>query len=109
MSTQEQLSQLKPFNQIPTWPRSSQIVMSGLEFEQIYNFIQMFSGPVMAMQSVFDRQLNNGTIKIKYEYADGSGTVPEEEVERYNELLSTLMKEKMEAQDKPAISKIITQ
>ncbi len=107
MSTQEQLSEIKQFNQIPTWPRSSQIVMSGLEFEQIYNFIQMFSGPVMAMQSVFDRHLNNGTIKIKYEYADGSGTVPEAEVEKYTQLLSDLLKEKMQTEsDTP---KIITE
>lgn len=89
-----ELKDMKPFNQIPYWDKNAVIQITGAEYEAIYNFMNLFSSPLMASQSIFQKNLKNGTIKIKYEYEDGSGEVSEEEVKEFTVKMQEFLKEK---------------
>lgn len=68
--------------QYPVWNSKEIIEVSGLEWEAIYGFLNMFSNAVMAGQAVLNRNMQSGKIKWVYKDAEGND-VAQEEVEKY--------------------------
>lgn len=93
------LENQKPFNQIPSWESTEKFELTGVEFEQIYNFLNIFIPPVNVVQNIFNKGLQEGKIKMRYEYADGSGEVNEEEVKNYTKALNEYFKQKLVEQE----------
>lgn len=63
----QQTAQPDPIRQVPQWKSTDTITLNGLEFEAIYNFINGVQGAYGAMQSVMQRNIVDGTIKIGFE------------------------------------------
>jgi len=75
---------LKPFFQIPTWEKDAQITITGEEFLKLKEVFDIFAQPVYIMETIFRRNLNTGTIKIKYEDEEGN-EMSEDEVRAIHE------------------------
>jgi hypothetical protein len=97
---EEILENQKPFNQVPSWDSTEKFELTGVEFEQIYNFINIFIPPINCIQSVFNKGIADGRIRMKYEYTDGSGEVEEQEVIQYTKALNEYFKNKILDQEK---------
>lgn len=75
-------NQLSPVRQLPVWKSSDKIVLNGLEWEAIFNFINNTQDAFMAMNNVMNRHVIEGTIKMKFQKLSGTEYVdmtPEEE------------------------------
>jgi len=68
--------------QYPVWNSKDSIEMNGLEFEAIYNFLNLFRNAVMAGESILQKNLENGKIHFTYKDKDGKD-VPEDVVKDY--------------------------
>lgn len=115
------LQDLKPFDQKPYWNPDAEFVISGAEFERLFVTLQPFLGAAFIMQGIMQKGIEDGTVKIKYEYLDGSGEVPEQDVKIAVEHFTKMLEQQKQAQAKGEIavednvkplnkkSKIITQ
>jgi len=65
-TTQQQESN-EPIRNTPIWKGEDKIEMNGAEFEHIFNYISNVNGAYMAIQSVMNKNIINGTIKMQYE------------------------------------------
>lgn len=98
---EKDLQDLKPFAPKPYWNPDAKIELSGLEFERLFNLLQPFLEGGFIVQGILDRHLKDGTIKVKYEYTDGSGELSEEEVKQYTEWFLEQMKAQQAPQPAP--------
>lgn len=85
------LPEMKPFRQVPTWNADDNFTVKGNQFEALYNFFNIFAPAMTAVQQIFAEGLNKETIKVKYEYEDGTA-VPDEEIKEYTKKLNDYFK-----------------
>jgi len=72
-----------PFIQQPSWNHDSQIVVTGREFETMYNFIAMFGPAVDAARRTLSENLQSGVIVLKHLNEKGE-EVSADVVEKFN-------------------------
>lgn len=86
---------IKPFNQVPYWDGNTEFKLSGTEFKAIFSFINLFVPTINAVQSSFEKAIQEGKAHIKYEYQDGSGEVPQETLAEYSKQVKQMMEEQL--------------
>ncbi len=102
MNTQSQAKwTVRDVAPIGTWDADAKIEVTGKEFEFLHNFSQMLQSFPMVCNSVYQRNLQDGTIKTQYLYPDGS-TATDEHVKQFKEAMDT-MQNKISAQAKQAV------
>jgi hypothetical protein len=74
---------------VGTWDTDAKIEVTGKEFEFLHNFSQMLQSFPMVCNSVYQRNLQNGTIKTQYLYPDG-GTATDEHVKQFKEAMDMM-------------------
>lgn len=78
MSTQNQTKWgVRDVAPVGTWDADARIEVTGKEFEFLHNFSQMLQSFPMVCNSVYQRNLQNGTIQTQYLYPDGSQATDE--------------------------------
>ena len=87
------LNEIKPFRQIPACEPETILSITGAEFQAIQNVLNVFKAPIEAIDSVFNRNLNEGNIVIKYIQEDGT-EISKEEAFKYLEQAKDFLKEK---------------
>lgn len=78
MTEKKSISDIKPFRQIPSCDSNEILTITAGEFEVIQNIINSFRAPLNALDSIFNRNLNDGKITIKYVQEDGTEITKEE-------------------------------
>ncbi len=73
---------IRQVRQVPYWSTTSEFTLMGDEFLKLQNFINIFSEPMQAMNSIFKRHLDNGTISVKY-LDNNNNEFTKEEVTNY--------------------------
>lgn len=91
--SETQISEIKPFRQVPSCDADAMLTITGAEYETIQNVLNAFRGPLGALDSVFQRNLNAGTIVIKYIQEDGT-EIPKDEALKYIEQARDFLKDK---------------
>lgn len=71
---QPSLLQDPSIRQYPVWSGQETIEMYGAEWEQIFNFINGVQSAYMAVNSVMNRNVLNGKIKMKFDRVNPDGT-----------------------------------
>lgn len=84
-------------NQFPIWSAQENIEMNGLEFEAIYNFLNLFRQAVMAGESILQKNIQTGKIKWKFEDAEGK-ELPKDVVEAYQKEIASFFQAQQSAQ-----------
>ena len=95
--TEESLQDVK---QYPVWKSQEKIEVSGLEWESIYNVLNIFRQAVVASESVMQRNIENGKIEMKYVDSTGKELTPdqiEEYTRQLQEFFAAKQKEASEA------------
>ena len=77
-----EIPQFRPFRQVPHWEPDAKFELTAREFSTLQDFFNIFAEPINIMQDIFGRELNKGTIKIKYLDNDNN-EVQKEEVQEY--------------------------
>lgn len=88
---EDSIKEIKPFRQVPFCNSDTKLSITGSEFIAIQNVINMFKDSVEAVQSVFDRNLNEGNISIKFIDRNGQ-EMSEEEATNYLKKASEFIK-----------------
>ena len=65
--TTEQTPQLPEVRNFPVWKSSETLELNGMEFEAIFNFVNGAAKAYEACQSIMNKGLLNGTIKMAFE------------------------------------------
>ena len=78
------IEQIKPFTQVPYCEPDTMLSITGEEFEIIQQTLNIFKAPLDAIQSIFDRNINQGNITIKYVLQDGSEITKEQAIDYLN-------------------------
>jgi hypothetical protein len=78
------IEQIKPFTQVPYCEPDTVLTITGEEFEIIQQTLNIFKAPLDAIQSIFDRNINQGNITIKYVLQDGSEITKEQAIDYLN-------------------------
>lgn len=78
------IEQIKPFTQVPYCEPDAVLSITGEEFEAIQQVLNVFKAPLDAIQSIFDRNINQGNISIKYILQDGSEISKEQAIDYLN-------------------------
>jgi hypothetical protein len=86
--------EIKPFRQIPTWQSTDKFEITGEELQELYGFFNIFAPAFTSIQQVFARGIQNGQIKIGYEYEDGT-PVADDEIADYTKQLNEYFKNKL--------------
>lgn len=94
-----EVKDIKPFKQIPTCDPDTVLSILGAEYEAIQNFLGAFRGPLNVIDNIFNRNLNEGNIVIKYVQEDGTEITKEEAV-LYIEQAKEHLKERTEELEK---------
>lgn len=87
----DSIKEIKPFKQVPFCNLDTKLSITGSEFIAIQNVINIFKDSVEAVQSVFDRNINEGNISIKFIDRDGQ-EISEEEAASYLKKASEFIK-----------------
>lgn len=77
----ENLNKIKPFKQIPSCDENTILSILPSEFEAIQSLLNAFKAPIAALDNIFNRNLNEGKIYIKYIQEDGTEISKEEAAE----------------------------
>lgn len=104
---QEQLSKLPQINQYPVWNPNEKIEVSGLEWESIFNLLNIFRQAIISGESVMQRNLASGKIRMKYVDAAGNEVQPEKVDEYRKEVEAILASQKGDT--KQAVNKIVSE
>lgn len=78
------IEQIKPFTQVPFCEPNAMLSITGEEFEAIQQVLNVFKAPLDAIQNIFDRNINQGNISIKYILQDGSEISKEQAIDYLN-------------------------
>lgn len=95
MSEEKNVQEIPELRQYPVWKSQDTIEVSGLEWEAIYNLLNVFRQAVVAGESVMQRNTQNGKIVMKYVDKDGK-EVSTEQVEQYTKQLQEYFARKAE-------------
>lgn len=79
---QEMKAPIADFMQQPFWATDDKIVITGKEFEVLYNFVSSFGPAVDAARKAMQDNISSGVIKMRYVREDGT-EVPQAEVDKY--------------------------
>lgn len=99
----EQKSNIPNIRQYPVWSSTETIEVSGLEWEQIYNLLNIFRQAIVAGESVMQRNLEKGKVTMKYVDEQGA-EVSQEQVAEYTKQLQEFFAKRAE-EEKAAESK----
>jgi hypothetical protein len=92
---ENQIKEIKPFRQVPYCEPDTILSITGEELESIQNILNIFQTPLNAVQTIFDRNINQGNITIKYIQQDGT-EITKEEAEKYVIQAKNFLKSKKE-------------
>ena len=70
--SETKIEEIKPFKQISFFKENAVLSLNEDEFEAINNVLGIFHNAYEAIQSIFDRNINEGNILIKYIQQDGT-------------------------------------
>lgn len=99
--TTKTIPQVRSF---PVWASNSTLEVSGLEWEAIYNYINVARQAVVAAESVMQRNIEAG--KITNRFVDETGAeVSPEKVEEYTAQLQKLFAERVKQQEEESKAK----
>lgn len=84
------MNNLKPFRQVPSCDADTVLSITGAEFDAIQNVINIFKSSVSAVDSIFNRNINEGKIVIRYIQEDGT-EISKEEVTKFLEEASKII------------------
>ena len=87
------IGEIKPFKQVPSCDIDTMLSITAGEFENIQNVINAFRLSVTAVDSVLNRNINEGKIIIKYIQEDGT-EISAEEATKYLEQVKQHLKDK---------------
>lgn len=93
----DEIKDIKPFKQIPSTQANTMLSITGAEFEAIQSIINAFKPSIEAVQSIFDRNINEGNIVIRYVQADGT-EISKEEASEYLQKASQFLEQKDKSQ-----------
>lgn len=98
-----EISEIKPFKQVPSCDADTELVILGGEVEVLQNFLNIFKTPLAVIENIFNRNLNNGKIQIKYIQEDGT-EIPKEDALKYIEFAREYLKsrENQKSEEKEA-------
>lgn len=65
MSNNQQ--QLPEVRNVPVWKSTETLEMNGLEFQEIFNFLNNINGAYMAAHSILNRNIMNGKVGMQFE------------------------------------------
>lgn len=91
--TKTKVKEIKPFRQVPSADANTRLSITGAEFEAIQSVINLYKNAVNAVQEIFDRNINEGNIVIRYVQADGT-EITREEAEEYLKAASAFLEDK---------------
>ena len=91
--SEQTINQIKPFRQVPSCEPDTLLTITGAEYADIQNVINVFKVPLLAVESIFNRNLNEGKIVIKYVQEDGT-EIPQEQALEYLEQMKEFLKAK---------------
>lgn len=97
----EQAMNLPQVREVPVWNRDTQMTVSGAELELLYNYISSVSGAYSAAQSIMQRNILNGNIKVEFdelqsrpdgsfEYVRLTGEKAEAQKKQFDDLLKQI-------------------
>jgi len=84
------ISEIKPFKQVPSCDPETLLTITAAEYDTIQTIVNIFKPGVLALESVFNRNLNNGNIVIKYIQEAGSEITEEQATEYLKEITEHL-------------------
>lgn len=70
---QQQTEGLPAVRHVPFWSSKEQLEVLGIEFEAMNNFIVQAQNAIYATNSVMNRNILNGKVKVRFEKLDESG------------------------------------
>jgi len=88
-----EVKEIKPFSQVPFCEPETLLTITAAEFQAIQNALNPYQGSLNAIQTIFDRNINNGNITIKYVQQDGT-EITKEEAEQYIVQAANFLKNK---------------
>jgi hypothetical protein len=62
-----QQPQIPEVREVPIWSSNQTIEMNGLEFQAIFNYINNVQGAYGAIQSIMNKNIINGNVKLSFE------------------------------------------
>jgi len=71
-TTNQQKFTVRDVAPVGTWDANAKIMVTAKEWEFIFNFNQMLQSLPMVCNGIYQRCLQDGTIKTQYLYPDGS-------------------------------------
>lgn len=77
----EDIKDIKPFKQVPYCDKDTVLSITGAEYEALQSIINAFAAPLAAIQSIFQRNIDEGNITIKFVQADGKEITKDEATE----------------------------
>ena len=94
--SETKMNDIKPFKQVPSCEANAVLSITGEEYDALQNVLNAFKAPILALESIFARNLNEGNIVVKYIQEDGT-EVPQETALEYIEYMKSFLKSKEEA------------
>lgn len=95
----DQQNELQQLRQYPIWSSKETIEMTGLEWESIYNLLNLFKQGIIAGESVMQRNIQKGKITMKYLDENNQEVAPEQ-VEEYTKKLQDFFAKRAEEEAK---------
>lgn len=97
----EQKMNLPQVREVPVWNRETEMAITGAELELLYNYISSVSGAYSAAQSIMQRNILNGNIKVEFdelqsrpdgsfEYVRLTGEKADAQKKQFDELLKQI-------------------
>ena len=99
MDENQVINELQGIKTYPVWASQEKLDITGLEFEAMYNAINIFREGLVAAESVMQRGLEQGKITMKYVDAEGKDVAPEK-VKDYSEKMQAILKARQAEQEK---------
>lgn len=96
---ENQEQSIPQIRQFPQWASDSKIEVTGMEWEAIYNCINIFRQGIVASESVMQRNVESGVITNKFVDAEGKDVSPED-VATYTKQLQELFQKRVADQQK---------
>ena len=113
MAEDQTMQELEGLRSYPIWKSQEKIEVSGLEWQSIYNVLNIFREGLVAAESVMQRNMEQGKITMKYVDANDK-EVSSEKVAEYTKQMQALFEKRQaeqakEPQSQEAVSPILTQ
>lgn len=97
----KQTPEVPAIRQVPSWDSQELFTVTGEELNSLYQFFNVFAPCFTAVNTIYSRGLQEGKVKLLYEYEDGT-PVPDEEIQVYTQKLTEYFQKKMAEQKEQA-------